>query len=222
MDCHVFVIMDTIMTWNVWNAILLGGVCELIACPVCNLFVSFLVLMEITMTGMMKLMMFIVIAMKGPGAWFYSQPLLQTVCFTKELYRVSLRLNMIYTNLHHSCLFIFSLSWWAGYVQMWRDDFAGQHFSDLIGAFLNTGASPPPTLADGATFGSFEFRFTNQNLLWIISIMASLENSMAHLSWWNLNCILSSTIWAAVIEVEELVKLFQLQACAELLLTRVY
>ena len=109
MDCHVFVIMDTIMTWNVWNAILLGGVCELIACPVCNLFVSFLVLMEITMTGMMKLMMFIVIAMKGPGAWFYSQPLLQTVCFTKELYRVSLRLNMIYTNLHQSCLFIFSL-----------------------------------------------------------------------------------------------------------------
>ena len=170
----------------------------------------------------MKLMMFIVIAMKGPGAWFYSQPLLQTVCFTKELYRVSLRLNMIYTNLHHSCLFIFSLSWWAWYVQMWRDDFAGQHFSDLIGAFLNTGASPPPTLADGATFGSFQFRFTNQNLLWIISIMASLENSMAHLSWWNLNCILSSTIWAAVIEVEELVKLFQLQACAELLLTRVY
>jgi len=43
-------------------------VCELIACPVCNLFVSFLVLMEITMTDMMKLMMFIVIAMKGPGA----------------------------------------------------------------------------------------------------------------------------------------------------------
>ena len=98
----------TIMTWNVGNAILLGRLCELIACSMCNLFISFLVIAEITMI-VMKPMRIIVIAVKGAGAWFYSQPLLQTVCFTKELYRVSLRLNMIYTNLHIWVFFVFYL-----------------------------------------------------------------------------------------------------------------
>ena len=136
----------TIMSWN---AILLGGLCELIVCSMCNLFISFLILMEITMTVMMP-MMIIVIAMQGSGAWFYSQPLLQTVRFTKELYRVSLCLNMIYTNLYPSFLCNFPLSQHGTYV--WMLILPANIF--LIGAFLNTGASPPLWLTL-QFFGSF-------------------------------------------------------------------
>ena len=145
----------TIITWNVLNAILLGGLCELIACSMCNLFFSFLVLAEITMV-VMKPMRIIVIAVKGVGAWFYSQPLLQTVCFTKELYRVSLRLNMIYTNLH---IWVFLCILPHGQHSISTCECEGtillaNIFSDLIGAFLNTGASPPPpaSQADAAIF----------------------------------------------------------------------
>ena len=101
--CGVFIIMDGLQSWHEMfsNAILLlGGPCELIACPVCNLFISFLFIAEIMMVVTMPKM----ITVMDWGAWFYSQPLLQTVCFTKEFYRVSLRLNMIYTNLYQSFL----------------------------------------------------------------------------------------------------------------------
>ena len=106
MDCHVFVIMDynhdmkclkCNTTWWSVRAYSLPRVQSIHQLPRPR---------GVTMNIIMKpMMMIIIVAMTGPGAWFYSQPLLQTVCFTKELYRVSLCLNMIYTNLHQSCFF---------------------------------------------------------------------------------------------------------------------
>ena len=184
----------TIITWNVLNAILLGGLCELIACSMCNLFFSFLVLAEITMV-VMKPMRIIVIAVKGVGAWFYSQPLLQTVCFTKELYRVSLRLNMIYTNLHIWVFFVFYLMVSIVLVRVnAKEQFCWPTYFLIWLELSSTQVPPLPLLPVKLTlqfFGSFfEFRLTD--LVQIISLWASLQNSMAHLSWRNLNCMIYS------------------------------
>ena len=110
MGCHVFVIMDynhemkclkCNTTWWSVRAYSLPRVQSIHQLPRPR---------GVTMNIIMKpMMMIIIVAMTGPGAWFYSQPLLQTVCFTKELYRVSLRLNMIYTNLHIWVFFVFYL-----------------------------------------------------------------------------------------------------------------